>query len=140
MIPPFLLKWVVGLLGPKFSKLATPLIYLVALALIAAAIVGLVKLHDHRVIANHDARQDASTARADKKADNHAAVQRQTDDARLTQEQQQLQKAVTNANTNHDRSLARARCIRLQQSARAAKRQPPACTGLDVPGRASGAH
>jgi hypothetical protein len=140
MIPPLLLKMVVGWLGPKWSKFAEPLVYLVALALIAAAIVGLVKLHDHRVIANHGARQDATTAKADRKADSHASAQRQTDDARLTQEADELKKAQANAKSNHDRSLARARCIRLQQSARAAKRQPPACAGPDMPSGAAGAH
>jgi hypothetical protein len=97
----------------------------VILLLLAAFVV--VKIHDHRVISAHEAKQDAATAKADRAADNHAAEQRRTDDARLTQEAQQLKEAPSHAKTNHDRSSARFRCIKLQQDARAAKRQPPAC-------------
>jgi threonine dehydrogenase-like Zn-dependent dehydrogenase len=97
----------------------------IILLLIAAF--AAVKIHDHRVIATHDAKQDAATAKADRAADNHAAEQRRTDDARLTQETTELNRSTNNGQTDLDRRLAFQRCLRMQQSARAAKRQPPAC-------------
>jgi hypothetical protein len=127
-------------LGPKGEKLAGPVAYLILAIGAAILLFGGKALYDHSVISKHDTKVEAKTAKADRKADNHAADQRRTDDARLNQEASQLQKVQTNAKSNHDRSLARARCIRLQQSARAAKRQPPACVGPGVPGGTDGAH
>jgi hypothetical protein len=110
-----------------------------ALLLILAAFV-VVKIHDHRIIATHDAKQDATNSKADRKADSHAAEQRRADDTRLNQEADQLKKAQDNAKTDHDRRLARFRCIRLQQAARRDGKQPPSCLGPGVPGGAGGPH
>jgi hypothetical protein len=130
-MPSFLLSLAAGLGIPApFRKAA---VIAAGVLLLLLAIFAAVKIHDHRVIAQHQAAQDASNAKADRKADAKAAEQRRTDDSRLTQEAGQLKEAQTNAHTDHDRSLARARCIRLQQSARAAKREPPSCLGSGVP-------
>jgi hypothetical protein len=109
------------------AKFAKPLLIAVGVLLLLGAIFAAVKLHDRRVIDTHEAKQEAATAKADRKADDHAAEQRRSDDARLTQEQQQLQGSTTHAQTDLDRRLAFQRCLRLQQAARAAKRQPPTC-------------
>lgn len=122
------------------AKFAKPLIYGVLAILAVAAFFGAKAIYDHGVITKHDAKVEAATAKADLKANDHASEQRRADDSRITQEADQLKKVQTNAKTDHDRSLARFRCIRLQQSARAANREPPRCDGLNVPAGANGAH
>jgi hypothetical protein len=137
-MPFFLMKLAAGIGIPaRFQKAA---IIGAGALLLLLAIFAAVKIHDHRVIAAHEAKQDAANAKADRKADTKAAEQRRADDTRLTQEAGQLKEVQANAKTNHDRSLARARCIRMQQSARAAKRQPPDCVGPGVPSGASRPH
>jgi hypothetical protein len=124
-MPLFLLKLATGIgIPPRFAKFAVIVTGIVLLALAAFAVV---KIHDHRVIAQHQAQQDAANAKADRKADTNAAEQRRADDSRLTQEADQLKKVQDNAKTNHDRSIARFRCIKLQQDARAAGRKSPTC-------------
>lgn len=126
----FLITAATGLVGPKWAK---PLVY-AALALAAVGIFfGAKAIYDHNVIANNNAKVEAKTAKADRQADTHAADQRRKDDNRLTNETEELKRSTDHAQTNHERSLARARCIRLQQSARAAGRQSPSCAGLNVP-------
>lgn len=102
-----------------------------AFAIIALAVLvalGTAKcLYDRAVISRHAAGQEAATAKADRKADAKAAEQRRADDARIVQESTQLEKVQANANTEMERRLARHRCLRLQQSARAEHRQPPTC-------------
>jgi 3-hydroxyacyl-CoA dehydrogenase len=124
-MPTFLLS-LAGKLGipeplRKAAVIGTGILLLILAAFIA------VKIHDHRVIKAHQAAQDAANAKADRKADQKAAEQRRADDTRLTQESNELNRSTDHAQTNHDRSSARFRCIKLQQDARAAKRKPPAC-------------
>lgn len=104
-------------------------IALIALAVIAAiTALGVAKCtYDKGVVERASSKQAASNATADRKADAGAAEQRRTDDARLTQESQQLERAHANAQTDLDRRLARARCLRAQQAARANGSEPPAC-------------
>ena len=109
------------------AKLAKPLLIGVGALLLCLAIFAAVKIHDHGVIATHDAKQEAATAKADRQADTTAAVQRRADDTRLTQETQELQRSTTNAQTDVDRRLAFQRCLRLQQAARASHSVVPAC-------------
>lgn len=109
---------------PRFAKAA---VIATGVVLLLLAIFAAVKIHDHRVIAQHEVKQDAANAKADRTADSHAAEQRRADDARLTNEAQELNRSTNNGQTDLDRRLAFQRCLRMQQSARAAKRQPPAC-------------
>lgn len=107
----------------RFAKaVAIGIAVMAALALLA----GLKSCYDHRVIENHDARQDAANAKADRTADTHAADQRVADDNRIATETTGLQEAQ-HAPTPHDRELARQRCIRLQQAARASGGVAPTC-------------
>ncbi len=116
----------------------------VKIALIAAGIVaailglGIAKCsYDRRLIATHEAKQGEANAKADRKADTSAAVQRRSDDARLDAESQQLERSRANAQqTDLDRRLARQRLLRCQQDARAHGRQPSACDRPGVPVRA----
>jgi hypothetical protein len=136
-----MMTWLIGLAlsAGVPQKAAKPVVFgMLALAL-AAALWGGWALLKHNIISNHEAKQVASNAKADRKADDQAAVQRRTDDARLTQEAGQLKEAQKNARTDTDRRLARARCIRLQQAARRDGKQPPSCLGPDVSGGAASA-
>lgn len=111
------------------AKLAKPLLYALGALLLVGAIFAAVKLHDHRVIAQHEATQDASNAKADRKADNQAADQRVADNARQTNETQEINNVVSEAKrTGADPRAAYYHCVELQQAARAANRVVPACT------------
>jgi hypothetical protein len=110
------------------ARFAKPLLVGVALLLLIAAVFAAVKIHDRRVISQHEAKQEASTAKADKRADNHAADQRRTDDARSTQEAQQIKEAVNEAGSDPAaRRAAYYECVRRQQSARRAGKPSPDC-------------
>jgi uncharacterized protein YqgC (DUF456 family) len=98
------------------------LLLVVAIALLAT----LRSCYDSRVIAVHEAMVGAATARADRVADQKAAEQRRRDDRRLGSEAAALEGA-RNAPTDLERRRARHSCLRLQQAARAAGREPPAC-------------
>jgi hypothetical protein len=125
MIPVFLLKFATGIVGPKFAKAAVIGTGIILLLLAAFAAV---KIHDHGVIANHEAKQDAATAKADRAADNHSAEQRRTDDARVATETQEINNAVSQAKrSGGDARAAYYKCVGLQQRARAAKLVVPAC-------------
>lgn len=126
MIPLFLLNWAAKAGIPeRFRKDAVVAVFVV---LVLAAIVIGVKVHDHNVIKQHEATQDAANTKANQKADNHAAEQRRVDDARSTQEQQQVKEAINEAGSDPAaRRAAYYRCVGLQQSARANRQQPPEC-------------
>lgn len=109
----------------RFAKAA---VIATGIVLLLLAVFAAVKIHDHRVIAQHEAKQDAANAKADRKADAKAADQRRADDARLAQETQEANNAVTEARRNGaDPRSAYYRCVELQQAARAANRVVPTC-------------
>jgi hypothetical protein len=109
---------------PRFAKYA---VIAAGAVLLLLAMFAAVKIHDHRVIAQHQAQQDAANAKADRKADAKAAEQRRSDDSRLATEFQQLNRSTDNGQTDLDRRLGFQRCLRLQQRARAAKLVVPTC-------------
>lgn len=109
------------------AKLARPVLYAIAAVMLLGALWGAKCAYDKRVIATHEAKQEASTAKADRKADTNAAEQRRADDSRIVNESDQLGKAQANAKTDLDRRLARNRCIRLQQAARRDGKLAPTC-------------
>lgn len=126
----FLAAKLVGrtILGRTVTEGASKVIVWVGLALALLLVLGTAKCaYDRSVIRNYTANQNAANAKADRKADQAAAEQRREDDARLTTERKQLEEAGKNATNPTDRRIARHRCIRLQQDARAAGREPPAC-------------
>jgi hypothetical protein len=124
MIPVFLLKFVAGIVGPKFAK---PAIFVVLGLLILGALWGGKCAYDNKIINAHEAKQDAANAKADRKADASAAEQRRVDDTRLTNETTELNRSTEHAQTDLDRRLGFQRCLRLQQRARAAKLVVPTC-------------
>jgi hypothetical protein len=109
---------------PRFAKAA---VIAAGAVLLMLAIFAAVKIHDHRVISTHEAKQDAANAKADRKADASAAEQRRVDDTRLTNETTELNRSTEHAQTDLDRRLGFQRCLRLQQRARAAKLVVPTC-------------
>ena len=94
---------------------------------------GAKAMYDHSVIANHDAKTEASAAKADRAADQKAAVQEQKDNQRRDFETDQLMKAIDNAPKDPavpdalEQRRAFYRCLRLQQDARANGLKPPTC-------------
>jgi hypothetical protein len=109
---------------PKFAKAAT----IAALFVLAMSLLALGKCaYDRSIINTHEAKQEAATAKADRKADTAAAEQRRVDDSRLTTEAQELNRSTDHAQTDLDRRLAFQRCLRLQQAARAKHGVVPAC-------------
>jgi hypothetical protein len=125
------MTWLIGfaasLLGPKFEKFAKPVVFAVLGLLLVAALWGGKCAYDKSVIEKHDAKQEAATAKADRKADTTAAIQRRADDARIVQETHELKEAQNGATNDLDRRLAFQRCLRLQQAARRDAKQPPSC-------------
>lgn len=120
-----------GLIGKKAAAGPAKALGIGALVAVLVLSLGLAKCaYDRSIIGAHDAKRDAATAKADRKADAKAAEERRTDDARITNETQALENVEAHyANdTPTARRVARQRCIRLQQQARDAGRQPPACT------------
>lgn len=121
----WLIKLAINLGIPE--RFAKPLLIVLAAVLLIGGL-GIGKCsYDKSVIEKHAAKQDAANAKADRKADAVVAEQRRKDDARLTQEAQQLERTQDNAKTDADRRVARHHCLRLQQAARRDGKQPPTC-------------
>lgn len=122
----FLIPYVLKLGIP--AKFAKPAIY-AALITLAVLALGVAKCtYDHRIIAAHEAKQDAANAKADRKADQKAAEQRRTDDTRLQTETQEIKDAVQKAGSDPAaRRAAYYDCVRKQQLARSKHLQPASC-------------
>lgn len=108
-------------------------IYAGLIVLAIAAFFGAKALYDHSVISGHDAKVEASAAKADRKADEAATARAEADQQRRNYETDQLAKAVDNApkdpNVSDDleRRIAFHKCLGLQQRARENGLQPPRC-------------
>lgn len=129
---PFMLvgKFLFGLLGKKASDGATKALGIGALVALLVLGLGIAKCsYDRSIISAHDAKQVAATAKADRKADAKAADERRTDDTRLSAETQALNQVETAHATDDPRTrrIARQRCLRDQQAARASGGEPPTC-------------
>jgi hypothetical protein len=110
------------------ARFAKPLLYGVGAVLLCLVIWGAVKIHDHRVIATHEAQQEAATAKADRQADTTAAVQRRADDATLTNETTAIKEAVNEAGPDPAaRRSAYYDCVRKQQAARRDSKLSASC-------------
>ena len=109
----------------RFAKYA---VIGVGIMLVIGIFFAAVKIHDHRIIAAHQAAQDAANAKADRAADQKAADQRRVDDSRVTTETQEINNVISEAKrTGSDPRAGYYACVKLQQAARAAKRVVPAC-------------
>lgn len=120
----FLIPLATRIVGPK---LARPVIYAV-FAVLLISLLGIGKCtYDRHIIAQHDTRQALKQSEADRKADQVVAKQRRSDDVRIIQEVEELERITENATDDMARQLARHHCIRMQQQARRDGRQSPAC-------------
>lgn len=125
-----LVRWFAPRIGEKYARFAAWAVVIVAAILF---LWGAKALYDHTIISNHDAKQEASTAKADRAADQKASVQKEQDLSRQQYEDQQLTEAVNHAakdpkiDDTTERRLAFHRCLGLQQRARANGLQPPRC-------------
>lgn len=127
----WLIKLVIGWGVPReMAKIVS----FVLIGMLILVLLGVGKCaYDRSVIDEHEAKIEAETAREDRKADQNAADQRLEDQERRAQEQRELKEAVENAPDDPavddavERRLAFHRCLGLQQRARAAGLEPPAC-------------
>lgn len=120
----FLIPWAARIVGPK---LARPAVY-ATLVILLICLLGVGKCtYDQRIIEQHDTRQALKQSEADRKADQVVAKQRRSDDARIIQEAEELERITENATNDMARQLDRHHCIRMQQQARRDGRQSPAC-------------
>lgn len=114
----------------KISGLSLLYKVLGSIGLILAAVglfFGAKAIYDHSVVSKHDAKIEASQAKADRAADQNASVAKEHDLNRQNQEADELIKVQENAKSTTDRRLAFHRCLRLQQHARENGLQPPRC-------------
>jgi hypothetical protein len=124
-MPVFLLNFATGLVGPRFAK---PAIFAVLALLIVGALWGGKCAYDKSIIDRHEAKQEAATAKADRKADTKAAEQRRADDTRLSTETTEIKEAVNEARrTGADPRAAYYDCVRKQQAARHSGQPPANC-------------
>lgn len=129
-----MISMLIGLLAPvvgeKYAKAAAwALIIVAAIALFF----GAKAIYDHSVISNHEAKVEASAAKADRKADQALEARKQADEDRRQYEADQLTEAVKNAphapnaDPRRERDIAFHKCLSLQQRARENGLQPPRC-------------
>jgi hypothetical protein len=123
-----------GFLLPFAAKIGIPerfqktAVFGVLALLILGAMWGGKCAYDRSVIRNHEAKQDAANAKADRAADQKAAEQRRADDSRSSTEAQQIKEAVNEAGSDPAaRRAAYYRCVRAQQSARKSGKPSPGC-------------
>jgi hypothetical protein len=124
-----MLSLLIGFLAPTVGeKWAKPAAFGLLGLVLLLAMWGGTCAYNHHVIAQHEAKVEAKTAKADRKADNNAADQRRTDDARSTTEATEIKEAVNEAgNDPAARRAAYYRCVQLQQSARSNRKPSPDC-------------
>lgn len=122
MIPAIVLTTVEGWLGPKFAKLATPLIYAVVIGLIVLGIVLAFRFHDHKVVTGYVAKQQQRAA----PANDRAAQERANDTTKIATQEQEAHNVIHSvpdaAPAGPSHQLA---CERLRRLGRSV----PACGG-----------
>jgi uncharacterized membrane protein YhiD involved in acid resistance len=110
------------------ARLAKPVLAVVGAILLLGVLWGSKCAYDKRVIANHEAKQEAATAKADRKADAKAAEQRRTDDSRSTAEATEIKETIDEAKrTGANPRAAYYECVRKQQLARRTHKPSPDC-------------
>ena len=127
-----IIPWLVAKGVPE--RFVKPLLLAVGALLIALAVVGIVKLHDRRVIDKHDATANAKVIAKTTPANDHAADQRSTDtitNARQAQETHDVIHAAPDQ-APAPSSLALG-CLRLQ-------RQGKSLAGIPACARFAGGH
>lgn len=128
MIPGFLLNFVVGLLGPKFSKFAAPLIYAGYIILAVGAFFGLKAIYDHSVISRYETKAENKQLKRERTADTNLSNQKGRDDAAAQQRQQEIDNATRNIPDQAPSARQRATaCVELRREAQQRRKPVPAC-------------
>ena len=124
------MTWLIGLalkagIPTRFAKVAV----IIAGAVLLITLLGIGKCsYDKSVVERHNARAEATTAKADRKADAKAAEERRADDARAVTESQEIKEAINEAgNDPAARRAAYYRCVSAQQAARRNGKPPADC-------------
>ena len=129
MIPVALVSLVEGWLGPRFAKLAKPLLIGVGAVLLCLAMFAAVKIHDHRVVKAHDAQIEVKTLQAQRQANDQAAAQRSTDVITQAKNEQEAHSAIAAQPDQPIAPTSRALgCQRLQRAGKDISKFP-ACSG-----------
>ncbi len=104
-------------IAPRFAK---PVLVIVGLIALLGAVWGAKALYDRSVIREHDAARQVKIAKADRKADEVAAVQRRVDDTRISTETAEIKEAINEAGPDPEaRRRAYYACVARLQQARA---------------------
>jgi hypothetical protein len=122
MIPAIALKFVAGLLGPKFGKFAAPLIYALAALVLVGAFLGLKSCYDSGVVDKHEQKIEQRA----KPATDQAAAERSKDAITQAKNEEEMHNAIHSvpdaAPAGPSHALA---CKRLRDHGR----HPAACGG-----------
>lgn len=125
-MPSFLLLWAAKIGIPEPLRKAAVIAAGVVLLLIA--IFAVVKIHDHRVIANHDLKQQVKVEQHERQADANLQVQKGRDQAASDQRQQEIDNATKSIPDQAPSARQRARaCLELQRQAKQRGKPAPAC-------------
>lgn len=124
-----MITWLIGMLAPRVGeKAARPAAFGLLAVAIGLALLGSKCAYDRSVIEKHEAKREAATAKADRKADANAAEQRRADDNRLTAETTEIKEAVNEAERNGaDPRAVYYDCLRRVQAARRSGVSPAEC-------------
>jgi hypothetical protein len=120
-----------GLLAKRgIGAAAKPLAWTI-IAMVAVALFWTAKAtYDRNLVSTNNAQAEADGQARSRIADAKAADRRADDQARLTQESDELRKVITDGTPQaplDDARRAYYRCVRLQQAARADNLRPPPC-------------
>lgn len=109
----------------KFARAAV----FVVLAIVLVLVLWVAKCsYDKRIIATHEATQNAINANADRQADQNAATSRVADQSRSDAENTAIKEAVNEAGPDPAaRRSAYYRCVELQQAARRSGKLAASC-------------
>ncbi len=126
MIPLFLLSWAAKAGVPeKYRKDAVVAVFVV---LVLAAVVIGVKLHDRRVIKQHEQKAALQQAQRERKADTNLNVQKGRDEAASQQRREEIDNATRNIPDQAPSARQRARvCVELRRQAKQRGKPEPAC-------------
>jgi hypothetical protein len=129
-MPVFLLTWAAELgIPPQFRKAA---VIAAGLVLLALAIFAAVKIHDHRVVKQHEQKAALQQAQRERKADANLQVQKGRDEAASQQRREEIDNATRNLPDQAPSARQRARvCVELRRQAKQRGKPEPACQSAD---------
>lgn len=114
------------------QKLAKPLLIGIGTLLLILAIFAAVKMHDHRVIKQHEQKAALQQAQRERKADTNLQVQKRRDEAASQQRREEIDNATRNIPDQAPSARQRARvCVELRRQAKQRGKPEPSCQPAD---------